>query len=78
MISMIFLIGIGNIQVANKIRDTQLFPDDYITQNQLDDSNSINLSTVYWSNIFEFIKLINKYWADSFNISINNSVTALR
>ena len=70
-----------DINKLNKMPNAKLFADDYyIKQNQLNDDiklSSINLSTIYWSNIFEFIKLINKYWADAFNTSINNSVTIL-
>ena len=64
----------------NKKSDSQLIVDDSYMQNQLNDeikSSSIKLSTTYWSNIFEFIKLINKYWTDAFSISINNSATML-
>ena len=45
-------------------------------QNQLNDeikSSSINLSTSYWNNIFESIKLLNRYWSKIFNIGIDNS-----
>lgn len=62
----------------DKIPNSQLNVDDSNTQDQLNDeikSSSIKLSTIYWSNIFEFIKLINKYWADAFNTSTTNSVT---
>ena len=48
----------------------------YYMQNQLNDkikSSSINLSTSYWNNIFESIKLINRYWSKTFNIGIDNS-----
>ena len=45
-------------------------------QNQLNDEikyNSINISTPYWNNMFESIKLINRYWSKIFNIGINSS-----
>jgi hypothetical protein len=48
----------------------------YHLQNQLNDElkhNSIKLSTSYWSNIFECIKLINRYWIRIFNIGNTNS-----
>jgi hypothetical protein len=48
---------------------------DYI-QNQLNEEikhNSINLFTLYWNNIFESIKLINKYWIRVFNIDNSGS-----
>jgi hypothetical protein len=50
--------------------------DHYHIQNQLNDEikyNSINLSTSYWNNMFESIKLINRYWSKIFNIGINSS-----
>ena len=46
------------------------------TQDQLNEEikyNSINISTSYWNNIFESIKLINRYWSKIFNIGINSS-----
>jgi hypothetical protein len=51
----------------------------YYMQNQLNDeikSNSINISISYWNNIFESIKLINRYWSKIFNIGIDNSPVA--
>jgi hypothetical protein len=48
----------------------------YYVQNQLNDeikNNSIILSTSYWNNVFESIKLVNRYWSKIFNIGINNS-----
>jgi hypothetical protein len=50
--------------------------DHYYIQNQLNDEikyNSINISTSYWNNMFESIKLINRYWSKIFNIGINSS-----
>ena len=50
--------------------------DHYHIQNQLNDEikyNSINISTSYWNNMFESIKLINRYWSKIFNIGINSS-----
>ena len=50
--------------------------DHYHIQNQLNDEikyNSINLSTSYWNNMFESIKLLNRYWSKIFNIGIDNS-----
>jgi hypothetical protein len=49
--------------------------DHYHIQNQLNDEikyNSINISTSYWNNMFESIKLINRYWSKIFNIGINS------
>jgi hypothetical protein len=43
----------------------------YNLQNQLNDEikhNSIRLSSSFWFNIFECIKLINKYWTKICNI----------
>jgi hypothetical protein len=50
--------------------------DHYHIQNQLNDEikyNSINISISYWNNMFESIKLINRYWSKIFNIGINSS-----
>jgi len=50
----------------------------YHIQNQLNDEikhNSIHLSTSYWDNVLESIKLVNRYWIKIFNIGINNSYT---
>ena len=50
--------------------------DHYHIQNKLNDEikyNSINISTSYWNNMFESIKLINRYWSKIFNIGINSS-----
>lgn len=51
----------------------------YHLQNQLNDElkhNSIKLSTSYWSNIFEYIKLINRHWIRIFYIgNTNTSIT---
>ena len=55
--------------------------DHYHIQNQLNDEikyNSINLSTSYWNNIFESIKLLDRYWAKIFNIGIDNSLLAVQ
>ena len=67
-----------------KLMPRLIMKDDYYVnihyiQNQLNDeikSSSINLSTSYWNNIFESIKLINRFWSKIFNISINNSPVA--
>ena len=45
------------------------------TQDQLNEEikyNSINISTSYWNNIFESIKLINRYWSKMFSIGIDS------
>ena len=65
-------------KLIQRPQSSQLFMDDdhYHIQNQLNDEikhNSINLSTSYWNNIFESIKLINRYWSKIFNIGIDNS-----
>ena len=59
-------------------QSSQLIMDDdhYHIQNQLNDEikyNSINLSTSYWNNVFESIKMVNRYWTKIFSININNS-----
>ena len=67
-----------------KLMPRLIMKDDYYVnthyiQNQLNDeikSSSINLSTLYWNNLFESIKLINRYWSKIFNISIHNSPVA--
>jgi predicted amidophosphoribosyltransferase len=64
-----------------KLMPRPIIKDDYYVnthyiQNQLNDvikSSSINLSTSYWNNVFESIKLINRFWNKIFNIGINNS-----
>jgi len=48
----------------------------YYIQNQLNEElkyNSINFSTSYWNNVFESMKMINRYWAKILNIGIDNS-----
>jgi hypothetical protein len=45
-------------------------------QNQLNDEikyNSIKLSSSFWFNTFECIKLINKYWTKIYNIGISST-----
>ena len=67
-----------------KLMPRPIMKDDYYVnthyiQNQLNDeikSSSINLSTLYWNNLFESIKLINSFWNKIFNISIHNSPVA--
>jgi hypothetical protein len=48
----------------------------YYIQNQLNDkikNNSINLFSSYWNNLFESMKLVNKYWMRIFNINNSSS-----
>jgi hypothetical protein len=64
-------------------QSSQLIMDDdhYHIQNQLNDEikySSINLSTSYWNNIFESIKLLYRYWSKIFNIGIDNSPLAFQ
>ena len=64
-----------------KLMPRPIMDDDYYVniQNQLNDeikSSSINLSTSYWNNMFESIKLINRFWNKIFDIGINNSPVA--
>jgi hypothetical protein len=35
--------------------------------------DSINLSRKYWDSIFEYLKLVNRYWFGLFNIGNSNS-----
>jgi hypothetical protein len=65
-------------QIQRRESSQLIMNDDHYanTQNQLNDkikSSSINLSTSYWNNIFESIKLINRYWSKMFDIGIDNS-----
>ena len=51
------------------------------TQDQLNEEikyNSINISTSYWNNIFESIKLINRYWSKMFSIGIDSPSVAFQ
>jgi hypothetical protein len=51
------------------------------TQDQLNEEikyNSINISTSYWNNIFESIKLINRYWSKMFSIGIDSPPVAFQ
>jgi len=48
----------------------------YYIQNQLNDeikNNSISLFSSYWNNLFESMKLVNRYWMRIFNIGNSNS-----
>ena len=68
----------NDLKDRQRPQSSQLIMDDdhYHIQNQLNDEikyNSINLSTSYWNNMFESIKLINRYWSKIFNIGINSS-----
>ena len=70
-------------KLIQRPQSSQLIMDDdhYHIQNQLNDEikyNSINLSTSYWNNIFESIKLLNRYWSKMFNIGIDNSPLAFQ
>ncbi len=51
----------------------------YYIQNQLNDEikhTAINLLTSYWFNIFESIKMINRYWSRLFSIGNKDSSIA--
>lgn len=53
--------------------------DNYYIQNQLHDKmkdNSINLSTSYWNNMFETMKMVNTYWSQIFNVGNSSSSIA--
>ena len=70
-------------KLLQRPQSSQLIMDDdhYHIQNQLNDEikyNSINLSTSYWNNMFESIKLLNRYWSKIFNIGIDNSPLAFQ
>ena len=36
-------------------------------------SSSIDLSASYWNNIFDYFKMVNRYWTTIFYIGINKS-----
>jgi hypothetical protein len=60
-----------------KTNSSQLIMDDsnYSKQNQFDDEmkySLIKLSTSYWFNLFECIKLANRYWRKILNLGINS------
>jgi hypothetical protein len=64
-----------------KPKYSQLIMDDsnYDKQNQLNDEmkySLIKLSTSYWFNLFECIKLVNRYWRKILNLGTNNSSIA--
>jgi hypothetical protein len=68
-----------------KTKSSQLIMDDYYInsnyykQNQFNDEikySLIKLSTSYWFNLFECIKLVNRYWRKIFTFDINNSSIA--
>jgi hypothetical protein len=66
------------LEHKQKLMKRQITDDDYYvnSQNHLNDEikySSINLSTSYWNNIFESIKLVNRYWTAILNIGINSS-----
>jgi hypothetical protein len=60
-----------------KTEPSQLIMDDsnYSKQNQFNDEmkySLIKLSTSYWFNLFECIKLVNRYWRKLLNLGINS------
>lgn len=72
----------GVLKIVEKSKSSHLVMDNnyvntqWCIQNQLNDEikyNSINLSTSYWNNLFESIKMVNRYWTKIFSININNS-----
>jgi hypothetical protein len=58
-----------------KTKSFQLIIDGYYINFKMKYS-LIKLSTSYWFNLFECIKLVNKYWRQVINIGINNSSIA--
>src|SRR5688500_1155021 len=61
---------------SHLVMDNNYVNTQWCIQNQLNDEikyNSINLTTSYWNNLFESIKMINRYWTKIFSININNS-----
>jgi hypothetical protein len=60
-----------------KTNSSQLIMDNsnYYKENQFNDEikySLIKLSTSYWFNLFECIKLVNRYWRKIFNFGINS------
>lgn len=71
------------LDANQKLIQRPYIEDDYDvnTQNQLNEEikhNSINLSTSYWNNIFESMKLVNKYWTKILDIGIDNPSAAFQ
>jgi hypothetical protein len=67
------------ISMQRPIMDDRYSNTHYYIQNQFNDEikyNSINFSTSYWNNVFESMKMINRYWAKILNIGIDNSSVA--
>jgi hypothetical protein len=71
----------GGIYVEDKqrltVNSSQLIMDDsnYYKQNQLNDElkySLIKLSTSYWFNLFECIKVVNRYCRKIFNLGIDS------
>jgi hypothetical protein len=61
------------------IMDDYYINSNYYKQNQFNDEikySLIKLSTSYWFNLFECIKLVNRYWRKIFTFDINNSSIA--
>lgn len=68
-----------NADIVNGLMNNGYFNNYDNLQNQLNDEikhNSIKLSSSFWFNTFECIKLINKYWTKIYNIG--NSSTNYR
>jgi hypothetical protein len=60
-----------------KTKSSQLIMDNsnYYKENQFNDEmkySLIKLSTSYWFNLFECIKLVNGYWRKILNLGINS------
>lgn len=70
-------------KITQRPESSQLIMDDdyyvnthYSIQNQFSDEikyNSIYLSTSYWNNVFDSIKLVHRYWIKIFGIGIDNA-----
>ena len=75
-----------NVETANssdiqrlmiETKSSQLIMDDsnYYKQNQLSEEmkySLIKLSTLYWFNLFECIKVVNRYCRTIFNLGVNS------
>lgn len=61
------------------IMDNYYMNTHYFMQKQFNDEikdSSIRLSKSYWDNIFESVKLLNRYWKKILDVGINNSSIA--
>jgi hypothetical protein len=68
-------LGDTKTKSSKLIMDDHYIISDYYKQNQLNEEikySLIKLSTSYWFNLFECIKLVNRYWRKILNLGINS------